>query len=145
MSQTRLQAQVEEAEARRRSELLSPASARRAQAGKEWEPLLEGADAAHGEASIPREHTASSTDFFSFVHSFRFGNAEPPLRHTAFLQLLLGGLSDPRHVGSQVHTQGGNPSPLRWKAISYLLDHQGSPAPGFFLLTAATHPLPERN
>ena len=47
MSQTRLQPQVEEAEARRRSELLSPAGARGAQAGKEGKPLLEGAEAAH--------------------------------------------------------------------------------------------------
>lgn len=72
MSQTRLQPQVEEAEARRKSELLSPAGAGGAQAGKEWKPLLEGADAAHGEESIPRGHAASSTDFFSFIHSFPF-------------------------------------------------------------------------
>lgn len=89
MSQTRLQPQVEEAEARRRSELLSPAGARGAQAGKEWKPLLEGADAAHGEESIPRGHAASSTDFFSFVHSFHSGHAESPLQHTAFLQAYL--------------------------------------------------------
>ena len=103
VSQTRLQPQVEEAEARRRSELLSPAGARGAQAGKEGKPLLEGAEAARARGQSrggrelrrptrgvnPAGHAASSAHFFSFVHPFHFGHAESALQHTAFLQAYL--------------------------------------------------------
>lgn len=91
-----------------------PPGARRAQGewkraqGKEWKPLLEGADSAHGKEPTPRVHAASSTDFFSFVRSFHFGDAGSPLEHSpsccsgAYLPRGMRPLSSPPREGTPV-------------------------------------------
>ena len=49
----------------------------------------------------------------------------------------LAGSGALRHVGSQFPDVRWNPHPLRWKADSYLLDHQGSPGWGEGLFSKA--------
>ena len=104
VSQARLQPQVEEAEARRRSELLSPQVP--------GEPKGKGVEAppagTQPTARSQRVRVASPTDFFSLVRSFHSGDAGPPLQHSpsccsgAYLPRGMRPLSSPPREGTPV-------------------------------------------